>query len=118
MDSFSQRYRVERVHSIRLWAPCHEDLVIVVPNDLRRGRRLSEWLVLLFKLTSGHLKLNIVHRISLRLNVTLSNGNHLGLVSSFHSQQREDISLKVIIQFKEQALQGQSGKMFLLMNVP
>ena len=44
--------------------------------------------------------LNIVHHVSPTLNATPSDGHHLGLESTY-DQQREDTSLKVIIQFKK-----------------
>ena len=42
--------------------------------------------------------LNIVHHVSPTLNATPSDGNHREYL---HGQQREDTSLKVIIQFKK-----------------
>ena len=46
--------------------------------------------------------LNTVHHVSPTLNATPSDGNHLSYTREYlHDQQREDTSLKVIIQFKK-----------------
>ena len=60
------------------------------------------------KESSCQVTLRFVHRISLTLNVTLSYENHI----------RETILSLRWSNSRKQALQGQSWKMFLLMNVP
>lgn len=69
------------------------------------------------KESSCQLTLRFVHRISLTLNVTLSYENHLGLVSTFMAN-KETMLTSRWSNSRKQALQGQSWKMFLLMNVP
>ena len=60
------------------------------------------------KESSCQVTLRFVHRISLTLNVTLSYEDHI----------RETILSLRWSNSRKQALQGQSWKMFLLMNVP
>lgn len=67
--------------------------------------------------SSCQLTLSFVHRISLTLNVTLSYGNHLELVSTFMANEERILNSRWS-NSRKQALQGQTGKMFLLMNVP
>jgi len=85
----------------------NEDLVVVDVNGVRSRRRMDTWLVLRFKLDVSKLEskgfeaeqteipqgkqgeteflstLNIVHHVSPTLNATPSDGNHLGLESTF-----------------------------------
>ena len=76
-----------------MWTPCHEDLVIMVLKIEQmvsvafetdtEGFVTEQKKIAQDKDSSCQLTLSFVHRISLTLNVTLSYGNHLRLVSTF-----------------------------------
>ena len=89
----AERLLIEKVRGIRMWTPCHEDLVIMVLKIEQMvsvafetdtdGFVTEQKKIPLDKESSCQLTLSFVHRISLTLNVMLSYRNHLGLVSTF-----------------------------------
>ena len=97
MDSsrirLAKRLLIEKVHGIRMWTPCHEDLVIMVLKIEQmvsvavetdtEGFVTEQTKIPQDKESSCQLTLSSVHQISLTLNMTLSYGNHLRLVSTF-----------------------------------
>ena len=123
----AKRLLIEKVRGIGMWTPCHEDLVIMVLKIEQmvsvavqldtEGFVTEQTNIPQDKESSCQLTLSFVHRISLTLNVTLSYGHHLGLVSTFMAN-IERILTSRWSNSRKQALQGQSGKMFPLMNVP
>lgn len=131
MDSsrirLAKRLLIEKVHGIRMWTPCHEDLVIMVLKIEQmvsvavetdtEGFVTEQTKIPQDKESSCQLTLSFVHQISLTLNMTLSYGNHLRLVSTFMANEKRTLTSRWSSS-RKQAPQGQTGKMFLLMNVP